>query len=146
MIFYQTNKQKLSGTNYTETRKQALIVFNEIKRATKRRPYIRSAYFKKQKIFFDYFWTHLHQKRARERFARLQYFEAAIELITYSKNHPSSKQNPNQEKEILHRFAGLTKNKEQFYVQIKEDKRSDKKYFMSCFFTKSKNPPPKWSV
>ena len=133
IIFYQTNKQKLSGTNYMEARKQALAVFNKIKKATKRRPYIRSAYFKKQKVFFDYFWTHLRQKRPKERFARLQYFEAAIELVKCSKNHPSSKQNPNQEKEILHRFAGLTKDKQRFYVQIKENKKNDKKYFMSCF-------------
>ena len=38
-----------------------------------------------------------------------------------------------QKLEILHRFAGLTKNRELFYVQIKEDKRSGRKYFMSCF-------------
>ena len=133
IIPYQASKRKLPGTNYTEVRKQSLAVFNKIKKSTKRRPYIRSAYFKKQKVFFDYFWAHLHQKRPKERFARLQYFEAAIELVAYSKNHPSSKQNPNQEKEILHRFVGLTKNKQRFYVQIKEDKQSDKKYFMSCF-------------
>ncbi len=76
---------------------------------------------------------HLFQKRPKERLQRLLYFEAAIELIRYSRNHPCSKQNPNMEREILHRFAGLTKNKERFYVQIKENKRNNKKYFISCF-------------
>ena len=146
MISYQTNKKKLPGTNYAEVRKNAVIVFNQIKKRTKRRPYVRSVYFNKQKIFFDYFWTHLSQKNPRERFKRLQYFEAAVELIKHSRNHPCSKQNPNRNTEILHRFAGLTKGKKLFYIQIKEDKKSDKKYFISCFPSKRKNPPPKWSV
>ena len=59
MIPYSTKIKKLPGTNYTEVRKEALFLFNEIKRKTKRRPYIRSAYFNKQKVFFDYFWSHL---------------------------------------------------------------------------------------
>ena len=133
MIPYQNSKNKLKGANYKEVRKNAIIVFNQIKRKTKREPYLRSAYFQKQKIFFDYFWTHLRQKRAKERFKRLQYFEVAVELIKNSKNHPCSKQNPNKKIEIFHRFAGLTKDKKLFYVQIKENKRSDKKYFISCF-------------
>lgn len=41
--------------------------------------------------------------------------------------------NPNKKTEALHRFAGLTKDKELFYVQIKEDLRTDRKYFMSVF-------------
>ena len=133
MIPYQTNKEKLPGTNYAEVRKQAVFLFNQIKKRTKRKPYIKSAYFNKQKIFFDYFWIHLSQKNPREGFKRLQCFEVAIDLIRYSRNHPSSKQNPNREREILHRFEGITKSKERFYIQIKEDKRNDKKYFLSCF-------------
>ncbi|MBL7053228.1 MAG: hypothetical protein ISS02_01000 [Candidatus Portnoybacteria bacterium] len=39
------------------------------------------------------------------------------------KNNPSSKENPNKKTEIFHRFAGITKDKELFYVQIKEEKR-----------------------
>jgi len=54
-------------------------------------------------------------------------------LIKNIRLEPTSKQNPNKPKEILHRFAGLTKDKEIFYVQIKEDKNTDKKYFMSVF-------------
>lgn len=133
MIPYQTKAKKLPGTNYGEVRKNALLVFQEIKKKTKRRPYIRSVYFNKQKVFFDYFWDHIFQKRPKERMKRLKYLEAAIELIRYSRNSPTSKQNPNKPNEILHRFAGLTKDKELFYVQIKEDKRTGKKYLMSCF-------------
>ena len=133
MIPYQTNKNKLSGARYTEVRNQALPLFNQIKRRTKRRPYIRSAYFKKQKIFFDYFWSHLFQKSLKERTRRLQYFSCAIDLIRNSRITPTSKENVDNKNEILHRFIGQLRNKEIFFVQIKEDKKSGKKYFMSCF-------------
>jgi len=133
MILYQTKINKLSGTSYAEVREQALIVYKQIQKRTKRKPYIRSAYFNKQKIFFDYFWIHLHQKSPKERFKRLKYFEVAIDLIKNSKNKPIFKQNPNKKTEIVYRFFGSIKNKEKFYVQIKENTRSKRKYFMSCF-------------
>ncbi len=133
MIFYQTKINKLSGTDYMETRKQAIIVFNQIKRRTKRRPYIRSAYFNKQKIFFDYFWKHLFEKNFKTRTKRLKYFPSAIDLIKNSRIAPTSKENVDNRNKILHRFMGKTRNKETFFVQIKEDKKSGKKYFMSCF-------------
>lgn len=130
---YQSKFNRLPGSNYAEVKKNAEIIFKQIKSKTKRNPYIRSAYFNKQKIFFDFYWQHLSQKRPVERYIRLKYFEAAIDVIKNSKNIPISKQNPNKNNEILHRFFGLTKNREIFYVQIKEDKKSGKKYFMSCF-------------
>src|SRR6056297_2730983 len=133
MIPYQAKNSKIKGTRYQEARDQTFILFNQIKKRSKRKVYIRSAYFKKQKIFFDYFWQHLSQKPPKERFKRLKYFKVAVELVRNSKNSPNSIQNPNKSSEILHRFAGLTKEKDLFYVQIKEEKRSGKKYFMSCF-------------
>lgn len=137
MIPYQTKSNKLTGTSLKEVKKGAMVLYKEIVSFTKRRPYLRSAYFrkrrKKQKIFLDYFWTHLYQKSPKERFKRLKYFKASIDLIKNSRNKPVSKQNPNDKNEILHRFAGLTRSKELFYVQIKEDAKLDKIYFMSCF-------------
>jgi len=59
--------------------------------------------------------------------------ESNLELAKNSRNRPVSKENPNKRGEILHRFAGLTRDKEVFFVQIKEDKKGKKKYFMSCF-------------
>lgn len=133
IIPYQTKTKKLSGTNYAELRKHTLLILSRIKSETKRRPYIRSAYFNKQKIFFDYFWTHLMQKNSKERVRRLKYFEAALKVIKKSRNHPTSGENPHKKSEVLHRFAGLTEDGELFYIQVKEDRRSGKKYFMSCF-------------
>ncbi len=133
MNFYQTKANKLSGSNYIEVLESAEIIFKQIKSKTKRKPYLRSAYFNKQKIFFDYFWIHLRQKRAKERYERLKYFSCAVDLIKNSRIVPITKQNPNNKNEILHRFYGQTKNKERFAVQIKEDKKTNKKDFMSCF-------------
>lgn len=133
MILYQTKTKKLSGSSYSEVKRQADFIFKGIKSKTKRNPYIRSAYFKKQKIFFDFFWAHLAQKGFKERLRRLKYFSCAIDLIKNSKNDPNSFENPFKKSETLHRFAGLSKAKEIFHVQIKEDKKTNKKYLMSVF-------------
>jgi len=91
MALYKTKKDTFAIRRYGEIRNNALFVFNQIKKKTKRKPYIRSAYFNKQKIFFDYFWMHLFQKNPKERIKRLKYFEASIDLIKNSKNHPFSR-------------------------------------------------------
>lgn len=136
LIPYQTKLLKLSGTDLKELEKKAKSIFKDIKSRTKRKPYIRSVYFNKQKIFFDYFWQHLNQKRPQQRFERLQLFTVSMEVIKSSRNAPLSQDNPTNRNEILHRFAGLTKDKKLFYVQIKEDKRRGHKYFMSAFWAR----------
>ena len=133
MIAYFTKIKKLPGSNYAEIKKSALFLFKAIEKKTKRRAYIRSMYFNKQKVFFDYFWKHLLQKNHKERVRRLKFFAAAIELIKNSRNHPITTENPHKSGELLHRFAGITKEGELFYIQIKENRRSGNKYFMSCF-------------
>lgn len=133
MIKYPVKENILSGSNYDEIRKQVMNLFKTIKSRTKRKPYIRSSYFGKEKIFFDFFWPHLHDKHHKERVKRLKFFVAAIELIKNSRNHPISFVNPNNKREILYRFAGITRDDHKFYVQIKENIRSKNKYFMSCF-------------
>lgn len=132
MIPYQTKSKKVSGTNYGEVMGNAFSVYDKIKKKTKRRPYIRSAYFKKEKIFFDYFREHLFQKSVKERMKRLKFFAAAVELVQKSRNRPIIKTNPNKNKETFYKFAGLTVEKDIFFVQIREDKKR-RKYFMSCF-------------
>jgi hypothetical protein len=132
MTPYQTKAKKIAISRYGEVMKMAFSVYDEIKKKTKRRPYIRSAYFKKEKIFLDYFREHLFQKSPKERVNRLQYFEATCELIKDSQCGPTEKTESFEKKEILYRFAGITSDKKLFYVQIKEDKRK-RKYLMSCF-------------
>ena len=133
MKAYQTKINKLSGTSYEEVVKNARHIYHIEERRTKRRPYVRSAYFKKDKIFLNQFWAHLSQKRARDRKRRLYFYACALDLIRHTKREPVSKPNPNKKSEIVHRFVGITKNKEVFFVQIAENKKSRNKYFMSVF-------------
>ncbi len=118
---FPVKSQKLSGSSNIEIIKKAQDYFKLIERETKRQPYVRSAFFGKQKIFFTFFWKHLYQKSPKERRRRLQYFLCAIELIENSRNTPTMKPNPNKKSEILYRFYGITKDKEIFYTQVKEN-------------------------
>lgn len=130
---YKTKVKPLSGTNYKEVSKKAYGLYQQIKKRSKRRPYVRSAYFKKEKIFLGLFWSHLHNKNYWDQMRRMKFFECGIELITKSRLEPTSKENPNKTNEILHRFAGITPNSEQFCVQIKEDKPTGQKMLISIF-------------
>ena len=131
MIPFPVKSKRLSGSSDKEVIKKAQDCFKIIKRKTKRQPYIRSAYFGKQKVFFTYFWKHVFQKPPRQRRIRLSFLPCAIELIQKTRNAPSTKPNPNKKSELLHRFYGMTKSKEIFYVQIKENVNTDRKEFMS---------------
>lgn len=133
MKVYQTKIKKLTGTDFKEIHSKALSIYKEIKSKTRRKPYVRSAYFNKEKVFLDYFWQHIWQKNWRDRTRRLKFYPCALDLIRNSRIEPISKQNPNKPIEILHRFGGITKDKELFFVQIKEDKKTDQKFFLSVF-------------
>lgn len=134
MQAYKTKSSLLSGTNFSEVHKKAFGLYQKIKRRSKRRPYLRSSYFNKDKIFLVLFWQHLWDKEKwQDRMRRLKYYAAAIELIQCSIFPPRSKENPNKSDEILHRFTGITKDNHVFYVQIKEDKRSGRKDLISIF-------------
>lgn len=128
---FPVKSQKLAGSSDKEVIKKAQRYFSNIKRKTKRRTYIRSAYFGKQKIFFTHFWTHLFQKTPRRRRQRLAFLPCAVELIKKCRNEPTTKTNPNKKSEMLHRFYGITKEKEVFFVQIKENVNTDRKELMS---------------
>ena len=134
MKAYPVKSLPLAGTDFHEIRRQAFGLYDEIKRKSKRRPYMRSAFFNKEKIFLEIYWQHLYDQRNwHDRMRRLKYYPCAIELIQYSRFQPTSKENPNKRSEILHRFFGITKNQEVFYVQIKEDKSSHQKFLISIF-------------
>jgi hypothetical protein len=132
--FYRTKAKKIAGTEFYEVNRRASNFYRQIKNRTKRRPYVRSVYFKRDKIFLDLFWEHLFDKENwRDRARRLKFFPAAIELIQMTRFEPRTKENPNKPKEILHRFYGITKDNALFCVQIKEDKKTNKKWMLSVF-------------
>ena len=87
----------------------------------------------KEKIFLSLFWQHLGDKHHKDRIRRIKYFPCAIEVICKSPFNPISKENREKKSEILHRFQGITKEKEKFYVQIKENKNNKQKYLISVF-------------
>lgn len=130
---YQTESIRLAGTDYREVSRKARAIYNTIASKSKRKPYVRSAYFNKEKVFLDYFWQHLFVKNNSDRLRRLKYYGCALELIQKSKIDPVSKENVDNVREILHRFAGKTRTGELFFVQIKEDKRNRQKHFISLF-------------
>ncbi|MBI4135738.1 hypothetical protein HY477_03330 [Candidatus Uhrbacteria bacterium] len=133
MQYYKTRARKLSGTHWPRLLKKAFGQYKEITSKSKRRPYVRSAYFDKQKVFLGIFWQHLHEKNLRDKARRVAYFPCAIELIQKTRQEPTSKENPNRKGEIVHRFEGSTPDNEIFFVQIKEDRRTNQKWFISVF-------------
>lgn len=134
MEAYKIKIRSIPGTDFREVNKKASSYYKEIIRKSKRRPYVRSIYFKKTKIFLGLFWQHLYSKKNfKDQVRRMKFFPCAIELIKFSHLIPESKENPNKKSEILHRFTGITKEKEIFFVQIKEDKASGEKFLISVF-------------
>ncbi|MEK7065326.1 MAG: hypothetical protein AAB963_02680 [Patescibacteria group bacterium] len=134
MQIYKTKARRLPGTHWHQVMKKAFGQYKEIKRKTKRRPYIRSAYFNKEKVFLELFWNHLREKvNIKDRTRRLKYFPCAIELIENNRYQPTSRENPNRRDEILHRFMGSTPNDEVFFVQIKEERKNGQKWLISIF-------------
>jgi len=133
MKTYKTKAIAFTGTSYKEVDKKATALYQQVKKRTKRRPYVRSAYFSKDKIFLGLFWSHLRGKNYWDQTRRMKYFGCGIELIRKSRFEPISKENPNKLGEILHRFAGTTAKNELFFVQIKEDKQSGQKWLISIF-------------
>lgn len=133
MSIYYTKTHKLPGSDYREVYSKAHNLYKQIKSKSKRKPYLRSAYFEKDKIFLEFFWQHLWQKNWRDRMRRLKYFPCAVDLIRYSKHNPISKQNPNKPFEIIHRFTGITPKNNLFVVQIKKNKKTNGKWLISVF-------------
>jgi hypothetical protein len=85
------------------------------------------------------FWEHLAQKHRKNRMIRLKFYKVAIDLLRNSNQTPDTIFSKEDKNTILHRFYGMTNKGETFCVQIKEDKRSDRKDFMSVFDIKHRN-------
>lgn len=134
MKVYQSNLSKIPGRSYGDVERHARKLHRAIERRTKRTPYIKSAYFG-NKVFISVYWEHLNQKPQADRKRRLKYYALAIDLIENSRAEPTTRKNPNGRKETVYRFAGVSKEGELFYVQIKQDARGQK-FFMSAFSPK----------
>lgn len=134
---YRCKSNLLPGHNYETISPIARKIFREIERKTKRRPYLRSAYFHGNKIFLDNFWPHLNQKNPKERCRRLRFLKCAIELIQKSRMGPMAQDMSELKEQKFYRFIGKT-NHQFFIVQIKEDLKRKQKFLMSIFESKVK--------
>ncbi|HFC76851.1 MAG TPA: hypothetical protein ENJ27_01335 [Candidatus Moranbacteria bacterium] len=138
MDLYKTKKSRVSGMSYRNIYLIAREEYRKIKNQTKRKPYVRSKYFNKDKVFMDYFWAHLKQKSWKDRRRRLKFYSCAVELIKENKFDPETREDTTNSNIMLHRFKGVTKNNIEFFVQIKENKKNNQKYFLSVFPKKDK--------
>jgi hypothetical protein len=63
----------------------------------------------------------------------VEVYKAALDLLRNSTSYPDSSIESTQQDVFLHRFYGATIDGEEFCVQVKVDKRSGRKDFMSVF-------------
>ena len=134
MSVYKSKYSEYFGSNLEEVTRRARYEYHTIQKRTPRRvPYIKSKYFTKDKIFVNNFWDHNNQKSPRERVRRLKLYACAIDLIRNTTLSPDTIYT-NVDMDIgLHRFYGQTRGGKYFCVQIKENKRSGRKDFISVF-------------
>ena len=135
MEIYQSQSKEIPGDSFKDVEKIAKTQFKLIKKKAKTIPFVRSVYFKKNKVFLNIFWSHLYEKREVERRRRLRYFECAIDLIKNSRNMPLIFADGSNNNETLYRFSGRSKSGNIFYVQIKENNKSHRKDLISIFPT-----------
>jgi hypothetical protein len=131
---YKSKYSQYAGSSLGEVIRLARREYHVIQKRTPRRvPYIRSKYFTKDKIFINNFWDHLNQKGPKEKVVRLKLYPSALDLIRNSPLSPVSFQNPDNSDEVLHRFYGISKDGQKFAVQVKDNKKTGRKDFLSVF-------------
>ena|SRR5579875_1662321 len=108
------------------------------KRTPRRQAHVKSQYFRKDKVFINQFWEHLVQKRIGDQVRRTRLLVCAIDLIRHTTIAPDTIYKDDNKDIELHRFYGRSKDGLEFCVQIRENKRSKRKDFMSVFPIKSK--------
>jgi hypothetical protein len=138
MNAYKSKYGLLVGTDYSEVMSVARKEFNTIRKTTKRNPYVRSKYFKNDKVFLTIFWDHLAQKHRKNAFKRLKFYKAGLDLIRNTTYSPDVLVDSKRQGIVLYRFYGKTKDNAEFCVQIKQDARSGRKDFMSVYDIKLK--------
>jgi len=131
MNTYKSKYGRLHGTSYPELVRAARREYHLIeKRNPRRLAYVRSKYFKGEKIFLDQFWTHLNQKNLGDKERRIALYVCAIDLMRHTTHAPEV---IIENKAKFYRFQGKTKEGQVFYVQILENTTSKRKDFISVF-------------
>jgi hypothetical protein len=136
---YKSKFGKLPSSSHADVMRAARYEYHKVQKRTPRREaYVRSGYFSKDKVFINQFWEHLKQKSSGDQVRRARLFVCAIDLIRHSTVAPDTIYNYSDMNVGLHRFYGQTKDGLSFCVQIRENKRTGRKDFMSVFPSKSR--------
>ncbi len=135
---YKSKIGSVAGTSHGEVIKNARREYKRIQALTKRQPYVRSKYFGGEKVFINIFFNHLVQKRKGEQMVRAKLFLAAVDLLRNTAIAPDTLFSEKDKNTLLHRFYGETKDKIEFAVQVKQNKRTSRKDFMSVFPNKKR--------
>lgn len=130
---YQCKAKPISGRRFVDVIPQARKLLRTVQKKTKRRAYIRSAYFHKDKIFFDFFWQHMLAKSAVDRARRLKYLPCALELLRSSRCDPLSFIDEYQPGIIKHEFKGRSPDGMNFSVIVQEDRKTNKKQLLTLY-------------
>lgn len=77
------------------------------------------------------------QKHPKERRKRLKFYNPAIDLMRNTTFAPDTIFSKIDKHTLLHRFYGVSAEGLEFCVQVKEDKRTGRKDFMSVFAKKT---------
>lgn len=132
MNIYRSRYTKYQGT-HAEAVAAARREYHAIQKRTPRRaPYVRSQYFRKDKIFINTFWDHLKQKAPAERSARIRFYHCALDLLRNTSIAPVITKSQESDIELC-RFYGQTTDGIYFCVQVKSNIRNHRKDFMSVF-------------
>jgi hypothetical protein len=115
-----------------EVVRTARLLYRKAVGKSRRMPYVNSKcrLFNTPKVFLDLYWSHLNQKPSRERFRRIKLYQCALDVLRNSRLEPDIIRS---DKEVFYRFFGTTRSGKKFCVQVKEELKTGRKYFMSAF-------------
>lgn len=130
---FSCKTQPLKGHRFVEIMPQARQAFRALQRKTKRRPHVRSAYFNKDKIFFDFFWHHMQRKSVVDRARRLKYFPCALEVLRQSRQDPGTFVDKYQPNVIKHEFQGKAPDGMTFSIIVQQDRKKGEKQLLSIY-------------
>lgn len=134
MKIYQSKYNQLPGTTLKRVLHAAHRHHDLVKsRNPRRRPYVRSKYFKGDKVFITLYWSHLTQKNRKEQQRRARLYRVALDLIRNTTQDPLTIIDVTKADILLHRFYGITANGVPFCVQIKQNHQSSRKDLISAF-------------
>lgn len=134
MELYLSKYNKYPGSSEPEVVKVARDYYDAIrKRNSRRRPYIRSAYYGREKVFLTIYWDHLFQKNRKERILRSKLYRCGIDLVRYNRHQPIIVKESNNPNVVFNRFLGRTKDGELYWVQVIIDTKTKRKDLISIF-------------